>query len=80
MDQERLKLARKRQLNLSLELSGHVLEKLISEGYSGDDLIIEFKKQSKSINHAILQLLDEADSIASDDKFASNLEDIFKPH
>ena len=59
------------------EFSVEILKDLISQGYSGDELIKEFEKQRKSIKNAITNMLEEADAIAAGEKSSASFDDIF---
>ena len=41
-----------------------ILEDLIKQGYSGEDLLIEFKKINRKVRPAVEKLINEADAIA----------------
>lgn len=59
------------------EFSVEILKDLVSQGYSGDELIKRFESQSKNIKIAISKMLEEADDIASGEKSAASFEDVF---
>ena len=59
------------------EFSVEILEDLVSQGYSGDELVKQFKIQSKNIKKAVTNMLEEADVIAAGEKSAANFDDIF---
>lgn len=59
------------------ELSVEILKDLISQGYSGDELVKRFEIQSKNIKKAVTNMLEEADAIATGEKPATNFNDIF---
>jgi len=59
------------------EFSVEILKDLVSQGYSGDELINQFKKQSSNIKKAVNQMLEEADSIAAGKKESESFDDIF---
>ena len=61
----------------SSEFSIEILKDLVSQGYSGNELIREFEIQSKNIKNAVTNILEEADSIAAGEKPAANFDDIF---
>ena len=54
-----------------------ILEDLVSQGYSGDELVKQFKIQNKNIKKAVTNMLEEADAIAAGEKSAANFGDIF---
>jgi hypothetical protein len=59
------------------EFSVEILKDLVSQGYSGDKLINEFKNQSSNIKKAVALMLEEADSIAAGEKESESFDDIF---
>jgi len=56
-----------------------ILKDLISQGYSGDKLLAEFKKMSRKIRPAVKRLIEEADKIAeiTSDYYTDPTRDIF---
>lgn len=63
--------------NTGNEFSEQILADLISQGFSGQELLIKFKEMSKKIAPAINRLLDEADSIARGEENSATMTDIF---
>lgn len=59
------------------EFSVEILKDLIARGYAGDELVKEFEEQNKNIKHAVGNLLEEADAIASGSKKAAKFDDPF---
>lgn len=59
------------------EFDIEILKDLVSQGYSGDELIKQFEIQSKNIKEAATNILREADAIAACIKPAANFEDVF---
>ena len=59
------------------EFSVEILEDLVSQGYSGDELVKQFETQSKNIKKAVTNILEEADAIAAGERAAANFDDIF---
>ncbi len=59
------------------EFSVEILKDLISQGYSGNELIQKFETQSKNIKKAVTHMLEDADVIAADKKESESFEDIF---
>lgn len=59
------------------EFSVEILKDLVSRGYSGEELVRRFEKESKSIRQAIGVMLEEAEQIASGKKPAATFEDVF---
>ncbi len=60
------------------EFSVEILKDLVSQGYSGDELVKQFEIQSKNIKKAVANMLEEADAIAAGERSAANFDDIFK--
>ena len=54
-----------------------ILKDLVSQGYSGDELITKFAEQRDSIRKAIGTLVDEADEIAEGKRKSATTEEIF---
>lgn len=54
-----------------------ILKDLVSQGYSGDELVEQFELKSSNIQIAIEKMLDEANQIAAGAKKAANYKDIF---
>ncbi|WP_366923751.1 AbrB/MazE/SpoVT family DNA-binding domain-containing protein [Metallumcola ferriviriculae] len=61
------------------EFSVEILKDLISQGYSGNELIKKFESQSKNIKKAVTHMLEDADAIAAGEKESESFEDIFGP-
>jgi bifunctional DNA-binding transcriptional regulator/antitoxin component of YhaV-PrlF toxin-antitoxin module len=61
----------------SVEFAEQILADLISMGFSGDELLKQFKIKSKQIRPAIGQLLEEADEVAMGEAEYSSYEDVF---
>ncbi|OWZ83220.1 AbrB/MazE/SpoVT family DNA-binding domain-containing protein [Natranaerobius trueperi] len=61
----------------SSEFSVEILKDLVSQGYSGDELIRQFEAQNKNIQKAVTNMLEEADAIADGEKKSASFEDIF---
>jgi biotin operon repressor len=57
--------------------SVEILRDLISEGYSGEELIEKFSAESRQIKAAISELLEEGKDIAEGKKKGASMEDIF---
>ena len=54
-----------------------ILKDLISQGYSGDELLVKFEEQRANINKSIRMLIDEADEIAVGKRKSVTTKDIF---
>ncbi len=54
-----------------------ILAELISEGYSGQSLLVRFKEKRSKIRPAVEKLLDEAEKAAENPSLASSYEDVF---
>ncbi|MEG3072497.1 MAG: hypothetical protein RQM92_18185 [Candidatus Syntrophopropionicum ammoniitolerans] len=59
------------------EFSVEILKDLVSQGYSGDELIEQFETQNKNIKKAVTNMLKEADTIAAGEKPAATFDEIF---
>lgn len=59
------------------EFSVEILKDLISQGYSGDELVEKFEELSEDIKGAIINIREEADAIAAGEKPAANFHDVF---
>mgnify|MGYP002403460686 CR=1 FL=1 len=59
------------------EWSVEILKDLVSQGYTGEELIKQFEIQSKNMQKAVSKMLEEADAIAAGEKKAATFEDIF---
>ncbi len=60
------------------EFSVEILKELIDKGYSGEELLKQFKMQDKKIKNAITHLLEDADAIAAGEKPSATVDDIFR--
>ena len=63
--------------NKENELSIEILKDLVTQGYSGEELIRRFEYEHKVIRKAVGIMLDEAELIASGEISAASFEDIF---
>ncbi|MDR0292799.1 MAG: AbrB/MazE/SpoVT family DNA-binding domain-containing protein [Oscillospiraceae bacterium] len=54
-----------------------ILKDLVSQGYSGDELLEKFSEQSNQIKKAIGLLIDEADEIAAGKRKSITTKEIF---
>lgn len=63
--------------NNNMEFSVEILKDLVSQGLSGDQLIEQFEKESKSIKKAVSSLVEEADQIAAGEKDSASYDDVF---
>lgn len=54
-----------------------ILKDLVSQGLSGDELLVKFAEQRNNIKKAVGMLIDEADEIASGKRDGSTTKDIF---
>lgn len=59
------------------EFSLEILKDLIEQGFSGEELVCEFEKQSKYIKNAIGMMLEEADEIAEGKHKGITMDEIF---
>ncbi len=63
--------------NVGIDFSEQVLADLVSEGYSGDELVKMFSKKNSEIKDAWDKMLSEADSIANGKGEYYTLDDVF---
>ena len=54
-----------------------ILRDLVSQGYSGEELLAEFAKQRANIKKAVGMLIDEADEIAAGKRKGATTKSIF---
>ena len=54
-----------------------ILKDLVSQGYSGDELLVKFTEQRENIKKAIGLLIEEADEIVEGKRQSATTEDIF---
>lgn len=59
------------------ELSEQILEDLISQGYSGQELLQRFKEQRKKIRPAVKKLIKEADTLVREDEGKVSMDELF---
>lgn len=59
------------------EFAENILEELVSEGFSGKELIKEFKKRQSKIRPAVEALINEADTAASGNGMYYSYSDVF---
>ena len=57
--------------------SAKIYKDLITQGYSGDELISQFEKQQKNIERAINDISAKADDIACGRKKGAGISDVF---
>ncbi len=61
-----------------VEFSVEILKDLVSQGYSGEELVKEFEKSSEYIKKAVDNLIEESEEIASGKKKASTFKEVFE--
>ena len=61
----------------SVEFSEQILADLIAKGYSGEELLEQFKLTNRQIRPAVERMIAEADDLAKADKGAIALDDLF---
>lgn len=61
----------------SSEFSVEILKDLVSQGYSGDELVKQFEAQNKNIRRAVGHMLEEADEIITNQKSSVTFDDLF---
>ena len=59
------------------EFDEQILADLISQGYSGGELLAKFKEMRRKIRPAALRLIDEAEKAARGEGEYSTLDDLF---
>lgn len=59
------------------EFAEQILAKLISQGYSGNELLEQFKKAQSKVRPAVEEMLTEAERVASSELDYASYEDIF---
>lgn len=59
------------------DFSIEILKDLINKGFSGDELIKQFEKQSINTKMALIKILEEADAIAAGEKKSTTFDEIF---
>ena len=59
------------------EFAEHILAELIGKGFSGDELLKEFKIQQAKIRPAVEAMIAEADNVASNNGEYYSYDDIF---
>lgn len=65
------------RVNTGSEFSEQILADLISQGFSGQELLDKFKELSNKVTPAMKRLISEADSIAAGAKKSAAISDIF---
>lgn len=60
------------------EFSEYILKDLLDEGYSGNELLNEFKKRKNKIKYGIKEIVKEADLVAESPEEYSGIDDIFE--
>ncbi len=59
------------------EFAEHILAELIAKGFSGDELLKEFKMQQAKVRPAVEAMITEADNVASGNGEYYSYDDIF---
>ncbi len=59
------------------EFAEQILEDLIKQGYSGQELLAEFKKQQAKIRPAVERMIEEANALAKGNRERISLDDLF---
>lgn len=65
------------RVNTGGEFAEQILEDLVAKGYSGNDLIVEFKKAQKKVRPAVENMLIEAEKAANGETAYETYDDIF---
>lgn len=61
------------------DFSEEILADLVSQGLSGQELLVRFKEQSKKIRPAVQKMIDEADEAVKYGSGRHSLDDLFTP-
>ena len=59
------------------EFSIEILKNLVSQGYSGNELVVKFKEERQNIKIAIEALLTEGNEISTGKKRGASMKDVF---
>lgn len=59
------------------EFAEQILADLIAQGFSGDQLLTEFKKMQKKVRPAVEAMLTQAEQAARGESESSSYEDVF---
>ena len=59
------------------EFAEQILAELIAQGFSGDQLLTEFKKMQKKVRPAVEAMLTQAEQAARGESESSSYEDVF---
>ena len=65
-------------LDMQDEFSEYILKDLLDEGFSGDELLNEFKKRKNKVKYGIKEMIKEADMVADSPEKYSGMDDIFE--
>ena len=64
-------------MNNNGEFAEEILEESINEGYSGKDLLKEFKSRQSKVRPAIKEMLNEAHNMAKGEMESMSYDDVF---
>lgn len=70
-------IIRPKKQDYSGEFATQILADLISQGFEGDALLEEFKKQQANINKAVENMLDEAKSVSKGEGSFATYDEVF---
>lgn len=59
------------------EFSEQILEDLIAQGYSGEQLLEQFKAEQKKVRPAVERMIKEADTLAASGQKGPSLDELF---
>ena len=59
------------------ELSEQILADLIAQGYSGEQLLEQFKSEQKKVRPAVERMIEEADTLAASGQSGPSLDELF---
>lgn len=60
------------------EFSEYILKDLLDEGYSGEELLKEFKKRKNKVRYGVEKMIREADAVAEECENYSSMSDVFE--
>ena len=63
-------------LDMQDEFSEYILKDLLDEGFSGNELLNEFKKRRNKVKYVIKEMIKEADMVADSPEKYSGIDDI----
>lgn len=70
-------ILRPAKTNVGGEFAEQILEDLIAEGYSGNELLEQFRKAQKEVRPAVEAMLNEAEHVAVSEAEYASYDDVF---